>query len=92
MRSIQVSYNKGRDDFEIPDDVKEENWIDVCEKFNDDVHRIRSVENSEMYNALYECINDENKSSYYLVDEDEALRNMKRKTFLRKLGRDLTVL
>jgi len=64
----------------------DENWLDVCQHFNDDVHRIEDVAGSEKYTALYECFDDDNHSVLYLVEETEELKRVRRQRFRRHLG------
>jgi hypothetical protein len=87
MKAMRVKFEKEKDTIETIDDGTEEDWIDVCENFDNDVHRIRDVEGHPPYNALYACYDEGNKPSYYLVKEDRQLDKVRHKVFLKKLGR-----
>jgi len=41
------------------------------------------------YTGLYACYDDDNQPHHYLVEEDPDLRRLRRKTFLRNLGKDV---
>lgn len=87
MDAVKADYHEKRNSLDIMTDAKVENWIEVCRRFNDDVHRIRDVDNIQGYNALYECFDEKDNPVYYLVNEDEKLFRMRRKNFLNKIGR-----
>ncbi len=86
MKSIQAEFDEKPKKISIKEDAKEESWVDVCKKFNDDVSRICDVKDVEDYTGLFECFDDYNKRSYYLVNEDKNLYKMKHKHFLDNLG------
>lgn len=86
MKAIKVEYDFQSDKIEKPKHAKENAWHDICYEFNDDVHRIRSVKELEPYTGLYECIDDDNKRYYYIVEENTALFKAKHKQFYKKLG------
>ena len=86
MNCIQAELEKDTDKITIKKDAKVENWISVCQKFNDDVERIRDVTDVEDYTALYECFDSQNIRFFYLVKEDQTLYKMKRKHFLQNIG------
>ena len=87
MKAINVNYNTNKDIIKAGKDKKIEDWFDVCEKFNNDVHRIREVSEYEDYTSLYECFDENNSSFFYLVKEDnEELYKIRRKNRLRGLG------
>ncbi len=86
MRSIEINYQLETDTVEKIDDTTAENWIDVCEKFNDDVHRIKDIDVDSIYSGLYECFDDNNKRKYYLVEEAKELFTLRRKNVRDKLG------
>ena len=88
MKALQVSFDKAKDEIAPVDEGKEENWIDVCERFDDDVHRIRDVSERRPYTALYACYDEDNLPTYYLVEEDRQLDRIRHKVFLNKLGRN----
>ena len=84
MKSIQAEYDSQT--ISVKPDAKPEDWPTVCQRFNDDVERIRDVEDMEGYTGLYACYDDTNTIFYYLVQENKALYRMKRKTFLDNIG------
>ena len=86
MNCIQAELEKDTDKITIKKDAKVENWIRVCQKFNDDVERIRDITDVEDYTALYECFDAQNIRFFYLVKEDQNLYKMKRKHFLQNIG------
>lgn len=86
MKSIQAEFDEKSKKISIKAAAKEESWVDVCKKFNDDVSRICDVTDIEGYTGLFECFDDYNKRSYYLVNEDKTLYKMKHKHFLDNLG------
>ncbi len=88
MKSIIVNYDKEKDAIELRDDATEEDWVEVCGKFNDDVHKIRTLSDLGDYNRLYECYDDDNKSVFYAVEEDAELYKLRRKNVYKKLGLD----
>jgi len=87
MKAIPAEYSGTPESIEIKDKAKEEKWMEVCQKFNNDVHRICDVENKKEYTALYQCFDDQDKGFYYLVNEDKSLYSLKRKHFLRNIGK-----
>ena len=86
MKSILAEYEKSSHAVSIKPDAQPEDWPAVCRRFNDDVERIRDVEDMEGYTGLYACYDDSNTAVYYLVHEDKALYRMKRRTFLDNVG------
>jgi len=88
MKSLRIDYNESDQVIATVEDTSPEPWDAVCEKYDNDVHRISDVDDREPYTALYACYDDNNRPIYYLVEEDAALTRMRRKTFLNKLGRD----
>ena len=88
MKALQVTFDRDKDDITPVGEKRAENWIDVCERFDDDVHRIRDVAEPEPYTALYACYDEDNMPSYYLVEEDRQLDRIRRRVFLNKLGRN----
>ena len=87
MRALRVDFNKDKDEISRIDDQKEEDWVMVCERFDNDVHRICDSEGQGGYTALYGCFDEDNNPSYYLVEEDRQLEKIRHKVFLNKLGR-----
>ncbi len=86
MKSIKALYNSKKNIYAIEKNSSEENWIDVCEKFNNDVHRISDVSDNENYSGIYECFDDDNNSFFYFVEESSRLKKLKRKTFFDNIG------
>lgn len=86
MRAIQADYDKTSQSISIHEGAKEEEWIKVCERFNDDVSRVCDVTDIENYTGLFECFDDHNKPFFYLVCEDKALYRLKHKHFFDNLG------
>ncbi len=87
MKSIIVNYNEDTSTIEMRDDVSVEDWTEICVKFNDDVHRVRDAKDQGEFTGLYECFDNYNNKTYYLVEEDTKLYRLRRKNFLTKLGR-----
>lgn len=88
MKALQVVFDKAKDEITPVDQGEEENWIDVCARFDDDVHRIRDVSERSPFTALYACYDEDNQPTYYLVEEDRQLDRIRHKVFLSKLGRN----
>lgn len=86
MKSIQVEFESASKKITVKKDAKEEDWVAVCRKFNDDVSRVCDVTDQEDYTGLFECCDDENRQFFYLVKEDKNLYRMKRKCFFNNLG------
>lgn len=87
MKAMPVKLENVNDEINLIDQAGEEPWESVCEQFDHDVHRIRDVVAHPPYTALYACYDDDNKPSYYLVEEGRQLSKMRRRVFLTKLGR-----
>ena len=87
MKSIQAEFQKDPRVIKIRPDAKQEDWTQVCRRFNDDVERVCDVSNLEDYTGLYQCFDEQNKGVFYLVEEDKALFRMKRRHFLENIGR-----
>lgn len=87
MRALRVDFNKDKDEISRIEDQKEEDWVMVCERFDNDVHRICDSVGQEGYTALYGCFDEDDNPSYYLVEEDHQLEKIRHKVFLNKLGR-----
>lgn len=87
MKSLHVSYIEETGVIETIEDTSSEVWEDVCERFDNDVSRIKEVSDQEGFNTLYVCYDEKNQPEYYLVKEDETLSELRKKTFLKKLGR-----
>ncbi len=86
MKSIRAEFEEVSKKISIKKDAKEEDWAEVCQKFNDDVSRICDATDQEDYTGLFECFDDENKRFFYLVKEDKNLYRMKHKYFFDNLG------
>ncbi|MCF6245925.1 MAG: hypothetical protein L3J69_01060 [Desulfobacula sp.] len=86
MKSILVDFEETSKQITIKKNAKEENWVLVCEKFNDDVSRICDVTDQKDYTGLFECLDDNNTRFFYLVKEDKKLYQMKHKYFFDNLG------
>jgi len=86
MNAVKVTYHKDSDSIELDENQSPENWLNVCDRFNDDVHRVRDVDDQKEYSALFECFDDDDRSVFYLVEENRKLEKLKRKHFRDKLG------
>ncbi len=86
MKSIQAEYDESTQKISIKAGAKAEPWVDICKKFNDDVSRVCDAKDLKGYTGLFECFDDNNKRSFYLVNEDKNLYRMKHKRFLDNLG------
>lgn len=86
MKSVRVDYEEKDDGIALKESAKEESWVTVCRRFNDDVHRLRDVSGMGVYTGLYRCFDDDNREFYYMVEEDETLYQLKHRQFLNKLG------
>ena len=87
MQSIQVEFDPATQTVSSSEGAAPEPWESVCERFDNDVHRIMDVADNADYDALYACYDEDNQPVYFLVEEGEALTKLRRKTFLSKLGR-----
>ncbi|MDY0375035.1 MAG: hypothetical protein RBQ72_04815 [Desulfobacterium sp.] len=87
MKSIRADYDKETQQTTVKEGAKPEDWVKVCTRYNDDVHRILDVESIEGFTALYRCFDDDNREAFYLVNEDESLFRLRRKHFLRNIGK-----
>jgi len=86
MQALKINYNETDQTITVVDDAAEEPWDVVCERYDNDVQRIRDVNDRETYTAVYACYDENNQPIYYLVEEDEDLMRMRHRTFLTKLG------
>ncbi len=86
MKSVMVTYNEDSDTILGHEGSESESWATVCEKYNDDVHRLRDVADMETFTGLFECIDDNNKRFYYIVEEDKELYRFKRRNLYKTLG------
>lgn len=87
MKALQVDYDKKSDTFTPIKAQNDGSWADVCERFDHDVHRLRSVTSKPPYTGLYECFDEDSQPAYFLVEEDARLKAFRQKVFLSKLGR-----
>jgi hypothetical protein len=87
MKAQQVQYDQGNDAIEPLDDQPEEDWVAVCERFDDDVQRVRDVHERPPYTALYVCFDPDNRPVHFLVQEDRQLNKLRHKVFYSKLGK-----
>ena len=87
MKALQVNYDKEDDKLSLIKDQIHENWAEVCERFNHDVHRLRNAAKISPYTGLYVCYDEDNQPVYFLVEEDAQLKAMQRSVFRSKLGR-----
>lgn len=86
MQSMPVSYQPDTGAIDPVENASPEAWDAVCQRFDNDVRRIKDVNDRDPYTALYACYDEDNQPFYYLVEEDDELMRLRRKTFLRKLG------
>ena len=86
MKSIHVKYDSKNETIEPIENASPEVWEEVCDRFDNDVSRVREVTDQDGYNTLYVCYDENNQPEYYVVDVDETLNKLRRKTFLKKLG------
>lgn len=89
MKAIPADYDAREDRVAVSDAAVAEDWIEVCDRFHDDVERLRDAVEVPPFTGLYACYDDDNLPHHYLVEEDPDLRRLRRKTFLRNLGKDL---
>jgi hypothetical protein len=88
MKSVQAEFDETSKAITIKKDAEIEDWVSVCRRFNDDVSRVCDVTDLEDYTGLFECFDDKNNKSWYLVKEDKALYRMKRRHFYDNIGLD----
>jgi hypothetical protein len=88
MKAQQVRYDRENDVIEPTDDPPEQDWAAVCERFDDDVQRVRDVHDRLPYTALYVCFDPDNRPVHFLVQEDRQLNKLRHKVFYSKLGKE----
>ena len=88
MKATLVNYDEATGSIQRQSASTAEEWLEVCARYHDDVHRLRSVSDQGEYTALFECFDDEDYKFYYLVEADVELKRHQRKTFHSKLGRE----
>ncbi len=86
MKAIQAQVTKEPLSISIRKDAEPESWPDVCSKFDDDVERVCDVDDIPGYTGLYQCFDEKNQKTYYLVNEDKSLYRLRRKHFLDNIG------
>jgi hypothetical protein len=86
MQCLHVNYDPDSQHVSSIAEASPEPWEDVCERFDDDVHRIMDHAGQAGYTALYACYDEDNRPVYYLVEEGAALTKLRHRTFLGKLG------
>jgi hypothetical protein len=87
MKSLRIEYDLESGTIDLLPEASPEAWDEICERYDNDVQRIKSISDRDNYTALYACYDEDNRPVYYLVEEGEDLARMRRKTFLSKLGR-----
>ncbi|WP_372680540.1 hypothetical protein [Desulfosarcina sp.] len=87
MKSLQVHFNEATQTIEPVDNASLEPWEEICDRFNNDVRRIKTVSDPRGYTAIYACYDESNQPVYYLVEERDVLKKLRHRTFLDKLGR-----
>lgn len=87
MKALAVEYDAASDRVTAPEVENSEDWAAVCERFDGDVHRIRTADEVGGYDALYVCYDEDNQPSHFLVSEDAELQRARHRVFLKKLGR-----
>ena len=90
MKSLHVNFNEATQAIEPIDSTSQEPWEDICERFNNDVRRIKTVSDPRGYNAIYACYDENNQPVYYMVEERDVLAKLRHRTFFDKLGRTRT--
>jgi len=86
MKAIEAEYTKDPFEIKIREKAAKEEWPEVCARFNDDVERVCDAEGIPGYTGLYQCFDEMNKKSYYLVNEDKSLFRLRRRHFLDNIG------
>lgn len=87
MKSLRIEYDPETGTIDLLADASPEAWDKICERYDNDVQRIKTIADRDDYTALYACYDEDNRPVYFLVEEGEELARMRRKTFLSKLGR-----
>jgi hypothetical protein len=87
MKSLRVNFDEATQAVDPIDNASPDPWDVICERFDNDVRRIKTVSDTKGYNALYACYDENNQPVYYLVEEGEGLTKLRHRTFLDKLGR-----
>jgi hypothetical protein len=87
MKSLRVNFDQATQAVDPIDNASPEPWDVICERFDNDVRRIKTVSDPKGYNAIYACYDENNRPVYYLVEESDVLTKLRHRTFLDKLGR-----
>jgi hypothetical protein len=88
MKAQQVRYDQDADAIDSPEDQAPEDWVEVCDRYDNDVQRVRDVQDRPPFTALYACYDPDNRPVYFLVEEDRGLDRLRHKVFFSKLGRE----
>ena len=88
MKALKVHFDREKDSITTIKDQPEEDWVAVCERFENDVQRVRDAQDRSPYTALYICFDQDNQPVHFLVQEDRQLNKLRRKVFLSKLGHE----
>ena len=87
MKAIRVDYDPESEKLTETENAAEEDWVEVCRRFDNDVHRVSNITDRGLFTGLYACFDQEDQRVFYLVAEDRSLEKMRRKNFLRNVGR-----
>ncbi|MFH1985112.1 MAG: hypothetical protein ABIL58_25015 [Pseudomonadota bacterium] len=87
MDAIPVSYDSETDTVTVDTSAAQQDWQEVCDTFFGDVHRLRDAQEHPGTTGLYVCYDDDNRPHHFLVAEGDDLQRLKRRTFLKKLGK-----
>jgi len=87
MEAIQVDFDSETAAVTVTAEAAPRNWQDICESYDNDVHRVRDVDDHPGYTGLYVCYDQDNQPHHYIVAEDAALQRLRRRTFFKKLGK-----
>ena len=86
MKAVRVDYDPAKGIVGDWEGAEAEDWVEVCQRYHDDVHRIQDIADHGAYTGLYACFDEADTRCYYLVEEDRRLDRIRRKHFLRNLG------
>lgn len=87
MKAIRVDYDPESGTLTDIENTPAEDWVSVCKTYHDDVHRIRNITDRDEFTGLYACFDEDDSRSFYLVEEDDNLKKMRRRHFFRTVGR-----
>ena len=88
MKAKQVQYDPERDAIKVGIAAADEDWVAICDRFENDVQRVRDVSDHSPYTALYVCFDPNNRPVHFLVQEQRKLNQLRHKVFYSKLGKD----